>query len=133
MHYPYTLTIPANTPIAAPVREEIQLTDGVIVQVGYFFIPDCAGYVGVRVKHRDTVLWPSGKDRWYIRNEGGESWPEDYPLTESPYFLTLEGHNLDDSYAHDVEFSFAIQLQASTLSRILKQLFAPTQRVSIEL
>ncbi len=128
MHYPYTLTIPANTPIATPVREEVQLTDGVIVQVGYFFIPDCAGYVGARIRHRDTVIWPSGKDRWYVRNEGGEFWPEDYPLTESPYFLTLEGYNLDDSYDHDVEFSFAVQPQTSILRRVFGKLLGPPKK-----
>jgi hypothetical protein len=133
MHFKFSINVPANTPSSAPVTQEIKLTKGTIIQVGYWFIPDCAGYVGTRVKLAEHVVWPTNPGEWYIRNEGGEVFPENYDLTQLPYKLTIEAYNEDDSYDHDVEWSFTVQPAELTLTGIFKRLFTPSQRVSVEL
>lgn len=125
MNYEFTLTIPAQTSIDSPVRERVSLTHGIVTKAGIFFIPDCAGYAGVRVKHREYVIWPTNPDAWYVRNEGGPVWEESFDLTESPHELVLEGYNEDDSYPHDVQFNFAVMPRESVLSEIWKRLTAP--------
>ena len=133
MHYPYTITIPSGTTRDDPARLEIALTYGIIIQVGYFFIPDCAGYVGARVKHREHVVWPTNPDTWYVRNEGGESWEEDFDLTVAPHTLVLEGYNEDDSYEHEVEFSFTVKAPEGILSRVFQRLLTPPAKRTVKL
>lgn len=122
MNYEFTLNIPAQTSSDSPLRERVSLTHGIVTKVGVFFIPDCAGYVGVRVKHREYVIWPTNPDAWYIRNEAGPEWEDSYDLTEPPHELVLEGYNDDDSYEHDVQFNFAVLPREGVLSEIWKRL-----------
>lgn len=133
MYYEYTLTIPANTPSSAPVREVVSLCPGTITKVDIFFVPDCAGYVGVRVLRFEHQLWPTNPDVWFRRNEDGPDWEESFPLDDDPYELIVEGYNEDDSYAHDVILGFAVIPTAETMAGVFKKLFAPTQRVSLEI
>lgn len=120
MYYHFTLNIPSGTTIAAPASLDVKLTHGIITKVNIFFVPDCAGYVGVRIKRFEHVAWPSNTDTWFIRNEGDIPWAEHFDLTVAPHTLTVEGYNEDDSYAHDVQFSFEVEARENVLSELFR-------------
>lgn len=125
MYFDSILTVAANTPIITPTPKRVILTYGIVTLVSIFFVPDCAGYVGVRVKRGGHVVWPTNTDTWFIRNDGEIKWQDNYDLTIRPHELVLEGYNLDDSYEHDVIFGFEIQPRENILSEIWRRVTTP--------
>lgn len=125
MFFEDTLTIPSGTTAADPARQVMILTSGLVILVDIFFVPDCAGLVGVRIKHREHVAWPTNTDTWIVRNESGPRWEEDYDLSVAPHELILEGYNEDDTYEHDVIFGFAVKTKENVLTEIWKDVLRP--------
>jgi len=104
MLYQKTLTVPANTPSDAPVETTIVVKDPVIVRLGVFFPPGCAGMVKVAVFYGRLQIWPSKEGEW-LRGDGTTIWGEPFfELPEKETTLTLKGCSPNTLYNHDVTF-----------------------------
>ena len=126
MFYSYTLTVPAGTPVTAPVIVLMPLDYGMVHQIEVGFPPGCAGLVHVAIWHCEHQAFPSNPDgdfAWddyniIIRNEA-------YPIDVKPYLFTLRGWAPSAALAHTVTCRIGLRLPdlnrpGSWLSRILK-------------
>jgi len=121
VYFQHTITIPANTSQESPIKDRFKVSYGMVGHVDIFFIPDCAGLVGVRILHHGSVAFPTGGDGWFIRNEDGPKWDDEYLITTPPLELEIEGYNEDDTYDHK------IQVGCSLLRRTLGVAIAEVQ------
>ena len=109
MFYSFDLTIPANTTELAPVEEDVELVAGLVHHVELQFPRGCVGLVHVRVFHALHQLWPANPDGDLSGENALIGWNEEWELEREPLALTLQGWNLDDSYAHTITFRFALR------------------------
>jgi len=109
MLYTKTLTIPANTPSVSPVETTVVVKDPVIVRLGVFFPPGCAGMVKVAVFYGKLQIWPSKKGKW-VSGNNVTIWDEPFfELPEKETTLTLKGYSPNTSYDHDITFYIIAQ------------------------
>ncbi len=108
MFYELPLTIPANTPAAAPVEDTLELSPGTITYVELQFPRGCVSLVHVKVRRGLHQVWPSNPDGDVAGENANISWADDYDLTEPPHQLTLSGYNLDDTFPHTITFRFQL-------------------------
>jgi len=114
MIFTTNIEIPANTEQDALVTEQINLCYGVIRQIDIAFPEGCCGLVGIKINRALHALFPVGDDKWFIGNNVNISFDEQYMLLYEPYCLTLQGYNLDDTYAHTINFRIGIELPGVT-------------------
>ena len=114
----------------APLNNEstAALTDIMLVEgvVSYFEInyPDgCAGLVHTVVYHWDVKLWPSNETDTFTGNGIQIGFRPNYPLTRSPFTLTIKAWNTDDLYYHTPIYRLELQEKGTTPLDQLKRLF----------
>lgn len=109
MLFEYDLVIPANTLATAPVQLEMPLARGIIHKVEAQFLYGCRGLVFVVVKRAIHQVFPANPDG-QLKAEGYViSFPQYYPLEESPYKLEAYGWSPGTSYPHTVTLRFGIE------------------------
>ena len=108
MFYEFALTVPANTPQAAPAELEMPLSPGTVTLVSVQFPRGCVGLVHVQVLDAEHQVWPTNLDGDISGENATISWPEDHDLVDSPYTFTLRAWNLDDTFPHTVTFRCAV-------------------------
>jgi len=102
--YQKTLNVPADTPSDAPIETTIVVKDPVVVRLGAFFPPGCAGMVKVAVFYGKLQIWPSKEGEW-LRGDSTTIWGEPFfELPEKETTLTLKGCSPNTWYDHDVTF-----------------------------
>ena len=108
MFFEVQLTIPANTPKAAPAELDVALSAGQLVAASVQFPRGCVGLAHTVALRSTHQLWPTNPDG-SISGEGAIiPWAEDLVLEDDPYTLTLRGWNLDDSFPHTVTWRFNV-------------------------
>jgi len=126
--YSLILTIPANTPLTAPVATRARVPRGVITEIRLDFPSGCAGFAYVRLFALDKQIYPSNLGAYY-RGDGIVYLISDhYPLTEYVQEVRLEGYNLDDTYPHTVTLGLTVapteaRKSATGMLEQLKQTF----------
>jgi len=106
--YDYSFTIPANTSKKDPLREDIDLTHGIIHRVEIGFPAGCAGLVYLQIVQGLHQLWPTNADGFFNTDDYVIAFNEFHDMTEEPFTVTLIGWNLDDTYDHTLEVRFGI-------------------------
>ena len=108
MFFEYALTIPANTPAAAPVELDAPLAPGTVARVDVQFPAGCRDLVHVSIWREQHQVWPVNLDG-HITSEGQTvSWPEDYDLDDEPFTFTLRGWSPNTDFPHVITFRFAL-------------------------
>ena len=108
MFYDFSFTIPANTLEADPLREDVNLTHGVIHRVEISFPPGCAGLVHFQLVQGLHQVWPTNPGGSFNNDAYTIVINEFYDMTEEPFTITFLGWNLDDTYPHTLEIRFGI-------------------------
>lgn len=129
MLYTYTITVPKSTAKTSPVDTITKLTLGVITRVSFRPRPGHAGLCHCQVLQRNTVLWPVNPDDSLHGDTFPIEWDEHHEMTEAPYELTIRAWNLDDTYAHTFDISFAITELQFTLGAILSKALGDILRI----
>lgn len=102
MRYACSLTIPANTLQSAPVEESLDLPFGRIKQV---FVLHPAGSVGlahVQVFYQTRQIIPATPGESFVGNKTVRDFPDNIPIHEPPFAITIRGWNLDETYEHTI-------------------------------
>jgi hypothetical protein len=130
MIYREAVQIPSGQTKSVPFRQVIELTPGVIDNVQLTFPSGCAGLVGIRVKQSMFQLYPLTVGEWIVSDDFTIVYPENFPLKERPYALTLEGYNEDDTYPHTVHVQVSVRIPDDISAEILQTL---QERIPVDL
>lgn len=122
MQYTFSVTVPPNTPQAAPARWTVELTAGEIRQVTVFIPPGHHGLAGIRFLVRDQVIIPSSPDAWLRGDDVLLTFPEKLPLLDVPPRLGIEAYNEDGTFPHTFELTVTILEPEFMWEEILGQL-----------
>lgn len=106
--YEYDVTVPKNTPAAAPVRQEVKLTVGKVVAVHVQFPPGCAGLVHLAIDRATHQVWPGNPDASIKADGAIVSWLEDYDLDDVPFGFTLRAWSPGARFPHTVTVRFGL-------------------------
>jgi len=128
MLYSWDITVPANTTVADPVRQDLKLGYGVVSQVTVLFPPGCARLVHLRIFRGANQIWPSTSDQDLSGDTFPIEWPEYYELVNHPFVVVARLWNEDDTYEHTVTIRIAVlprkAVVAYALADALSRLFS---------
>ena len=93
--------VPANTTIANPDWQKLQVAKGTIVEWIVFCPVECADLMKFKVRYKGTQLLPFSRDEWMDALHGPIPIKENLILNVSPYVLDVYAYNLDDTYSHE--------------------------------
>lgn len=108
MRYNYKLSVPANTPANAPVRQECGLTHGVLTQIRILCAPEGNAVLHSRLLRGGFQLVPLNPEGNVEAAWPPQEWGDHYEVFEEPYSLILEAWNDDDTFAHTVYVGFTL-------------------------
>ena len=108
MFYDFTITIPARTTTADPIRQVIDLTHGRIHRIVVDFPPGCAKLVHLVILEHDHQVWPTNIDESFSADGYAIEFDEDYPLHKAPYALVLKGWAPYTRHSHDITVRIGI-------------------------
>lgn len=108
MIFTYKLSISSPIDPGNPTVKVINLTVGVLKNVEVMFPAGCEGDVGVRIKERERIIFPSSEDEWLIDDDRVIRWSENYIILPRHARFKLEGYNIDPIFDHCVYFRFNI-------------------------
>jgi len=113
MFYEYRLTVPANTPAAMPLVQEVTLAPGRIIAMAVQLPDRCVGLVHAQIWEGLYRHWPSNPDSDISGDNVVVAWQEVFDLDPTAPRLRLAGWNLDDSYPHTITFRINVIPQAT--------------------
>lgn len=117
----FPVTIPNNTPIAAPVTRNVFFNDGRVERLEMRWPPGPAGLVGLRVAYSSQVIIPFQATNWLITDDEAIVWPlEGFPGNGK---WQVVGYNTDQ-FDHTIQFRFLIVDDAPTVVTGAVQLVA---------
>jgi len=126
MFYRYSLTVPAETPVTAPVAKTMYLCHGIIHQVEIAFPPGCAALVHVAIFRFEHQAWPTNSDETFAWDDYNVVIrQEHFGLTSRPYTLSLRAWSEDQAYPHTIACRIGIKAPelhrpGSWVGRLLK-------------
>lgn len=106
-----------------------KLTFGVITKVSFRPRPGHAGLCHCVVLERNHKLWPVNEDDSLHGDTFPIEWEESHELAEAPYELLIRAWNLDDTYAHTFDISFAVVPKEATLSATITRALSDILRM----
>lgn len=78
------------------------INKGWIYRAWIIFPPGCAGLVKVRVEHKGHPIIPVNKSDYVRADNYTFELPMFYEVKTTPYQITFEGWNEDDTYDHTI-------------------------------
>lgn len=115
MDYWYSVSVPANTPEAAPIRVTGVVAPGIVRHVWLFFPKGHKGTTKIRILRFEHQVWPTNLDEWYLGDGTVIEFTENYPLIGYPYEFTIEGYNSSADHAHTAYVRFTIHPHEAVL------------------
>lgn len=81
---PFTVTVPAGTPIAAYQKTNLSMQDGRIDRIQIRIPPGPSGLVGFRLAHSGQSVIPYTGERWFVTDSDKLDWDtEGYPENDA--------------------------------------------------
>ena len=101
MLYKINRDVPANTAIASPDWQKLQVCKGTIKEWIVFCPDECADLMKFRVFYHGHQILPANADEWMDALRSPSPIMENVKLDVPPYVLDVYAFNLDDSYSHE--------------------------------
>lgn len=112
----FTVTIPANTPIAAPVLTSVGFPQFTVTEIDVLVPPGPNGRMGFQIAVSGTQVIPWNAGEWIVTNNERLSFPVDgYPDSGA---WQLRGYNTG-VYPHTLQVRFALEPVAAVPSATL--------------
>jgi len=108
VRYRGTLTVPAGTTADEPATAELVCCPGLLSEIEVYFPPGSAGRVYGQVRYHERIVFPSSPDMSFRGDDTLLTFNERFPLTETPYTLTLVGWAPTATYDHAFFVSVSI-------------------------
>jgi hypothetical protein len=118
MIFVFPVTIPKNTPPAAPVLQTLQLTAGTITHMEIQYPSGVLALAHCQIKAGLHQLFPSNPEASFATSSETIDWSEEIAVDQPPYQLTFVGWNADTAYDHTltVRVEMAPPTAANTLA-----------------
>jgi len=132
--FTHVLSVPANTPVETPVKEELEIEGDYLTRIEVYFPPGCCCLVGFQVRYGESALWPSRLDQ-YFRGHGYSIGQDKFwPIPERKAKLTLVAFNEDEKYPHNLYINVFTRWESEMepkglWARVLNALLAFFERV----
>ena len=101
MLYKINRDVPANTAIAAPDWQKLQVCKGTIKEWIIFCPEECADLMKFKVRYKGHQLIPFSRDEWIDAFFIPTKIIDNLELDVSPYVLDIYAYNLDTRYNHE--------------------------------
>ncbi len=98
--YAQKITVPLSTPARAPLLVRVPIGEPIVNSVKVQFPRGCAGLVGVRLLDRSMQFAPLPAPGWIVADDAVIGWAENKKLAGSPFEISIELYNEDDTYPH---------------------------------
>ncbi len=108
MFFEFSITTPALTTQAAPIRTTAQLKPGLINQVDAIFPGGCAALMHFQVLYQLFQIFPSNPNSSFASDNEKISWNDAFVMEHPPYQVTVVTWNNDDLYEHTLKLRFAM-------------------------
>ena len=102
MLFTWNVIVPANRLESDPVIETLQLSAGVITQIGVKFPAGCNGMVGVRLKHAEAQIFPVPRGEWVSGDDEEVVSAEHLEFSREKEALKINAISPDTDYNHTV-------------------------------
>lgn len=109
MIFVFPITIPASTPVYAPVIQPLQLAAGKISLVMIQFPSGVNALAHITLSDGLHQLFPTNQDGDFATGAETVIWDEDEDFDLIPYTLTATAWNDDATYAHTLTVRIVIQ------------------------
>jgi len=100
MIFAASITIPKNTPAAAPTIVLLKIAHGIITKIMVRPRPGHAGLAHCVILHQEHQIAPSTEGMDFSGDAFPIDWEEYYESYQPPYELKIKGWNEDDTYPH---------------------------------
>lgn len=108
MFYDFTITIPANTPEASPVSQELQLSAGILHYVEIEFPSGCQGLAHMQIKQPQASFLPTNPDGDFASDNYVIPIQEHFEIVSTVTRLMAVAWNEDDTYAHTISIRIGV-------------------------
>ena len=113
------IEIPRRTPIRNPIEVIVPVNRPMVQSVHVYFPDGPLGAVGIRLKDRDSQFAPAHPTYgWILDNDRVVEWEEAHKLDGPPWEIRIEGYNIADDHAHN------IQIRMTVVQHLLTDLIA---------
>jgi hypothetical protein len=99
-YFSKSIIVPKNTPSDTPLQETIAVQTGIVHRVHVSIPSGHAGLTGVHVLQGLHQVAPTTGSEWFSGDDVELDYPEFVEIKESPFELTIEAYNRDDTYDH---------------------------------
>ena len=99
-YFSKTISVPANTSSSSPQQSTLEIQHGVIHRIHVSIPSGHAGLSGVRILKGLHQVAPTSGSEWFTGDDAKIDYNEHIEIFETPFELTIEAYNTDDTYAH---------------------------------
>jgi len=111
MRFVKRLTVTAGSLESAPSTQTVRLIKGTLTHIDVGFRSGCAWMVSVVILDRNLQVAPANPEYSFVDDDHTMSFSMNYPITDEPYELTLNGWSPDANYDHVITFRFDVDTQ----------------------
>ena len=119
MFYVFPVTIPANTPASAKVKQILKIARGRIRRIHVHFPSGQIGLTHIQLNYGLHQFYPTNPEANFSSSGETIEFAEDLVLDSPPYDLQAYAWNLDDTYEHTI--TIRIDLESLTPGRSLAE------------
>ena len=120
------ISIPKGTSKGSPLRMEVPVGEGLVVETRVTFPPGPAGYVGVRLRIGGVQIVPQRLTEWLVGDDITFSYKVPINLFQSNGRVTAEVYNEDEVYDHSIILTFELLHQEKTPEELLTEIAQTT-------
>lgn len=123
---PFQVTIPAGTPITAPVTLDVSFPTRVVVRVEWEVPPGPNGLMGFQVANAGVPIIPADKNRWIVASNASHGWDLHGAITSGSWQII--GYNTGQ-YDHSIMIYFLLDLPSDQAASAVPDL-TPVELIS---
>ena len=98
----WDITVPADTPLLAPITQKLKLPAGIISKIDIKFPSGCNGMVKVVIKRWTFQLVPLSSGEWITGNDETVPTETTYELLETPFEIEFQACSPSTTYEHKI-------------------------------
>lgn len=132
MFFAWDITVLAGTTEAAPKKQTLSLSSGVITEASIKFPSGCHGLVKVRLMHGEFQLLPLSRAEWITGDDEAVKMAAYFELAPGASKLKFEGCSPGTTYGHTVSVRITVLPKAvASLVPLVNVLTAFLRRVGV--
>ena len=124
-YFSKTITVPKNTHADEPYVDTLEIQFGILHRVHISIPSGHAGLTGIHLLQALHQVAPTSGSEWFTGDDAELEYPEFIEISETPFSISIEAYNLDDTYDHTFMIGVGVLPEWVLLPQtILKDLLA---------